>query len=89
MRPAARLVQLARSHRSDIWLKMGGRVANLRSILSVMGLCAVMGTTLEVEARGEDEDIAIRAVEIVFTDDISDEVETTQPLNPESTVDTE
>ena len=69
MRPAARLVQLARQRRSEIWLELDGRVANLRSILSVMGLCAVMGVTLEVEARGDDEDNAIRAVEAIFADD--------------------
>jgi len=88
MRPAARLVHLARNHRSEIWLKMGGRVANLRSILSVTGLCAIMGTTLDVEVRGDDEDTAIRAVEAVFGDDDADVLnnvsEAPVPLDAES-----
>lgn len=87
MRPAARLVALARGHRAEIWLRMGSRVANLRSILSVMGLCAIMGTTLEVEATGDDEESAIRAVETVFgdeVDELNDVADAPPPLTGES-----
>ena len=60
LRPAARLVRLARGFRSSIVLKYGSRMADLRSILSVISLCAVMGTTLDVEATGVDEQEAIQ-----------------------------
>ena len=42
-------------------------MADARSIISVMLLCASLGTTLDVEATGTDEDTAIQAVESIFT----------------------
>ena len=41
-------------------------MADARSILSVILLCAALGTVIEVEAQGEDEDLAIQAVESAF-----------------------
>jgi phosphotransferase system HPr (HPr) family protein len=67
LRPAAKLVRLAQRFRATVLLRCGERIANLGSILSVMALCAVAGTTLEVQASGEDELEAIRAVEAAFT----------------------
>ena len=66
LRPAARLVRLALNVRSSICLKANGKMADARSIISVMLLCASLGTTLDVEATGTDEDIAIQAVENIF-----------------------
>ncbi len=67
LRPAATLVRLGRQFRSTIFLKCRGKVADLRSILSIISLCATMGTTLEIEASGDDEQDATRAVEQVFS----------------------
>jgi phosphotransferase system HPr (HPr) family protein len=66
-RPAARLVQAAQKFRSSVSLKSGRRVADLRSILSMIALCATMGTALDVEAAGEDEEDAIQAIQQVFS----------------------
>ena len=66
-RPASRLVQIAQTFRSSVFLKCGQKVADLRSILSLIALCATMGTALDVEAAGEDEDDAIQAVQQVFS----------------------
>ena len=66
-RPAAKLVQIARKFRSSVSLRCGRRVADLRSILSMIALCATMGTALDVEAAGEDEEDAIQAVQQVFS----------------------
>ena len=41
-------------------------MADARSILSVILLCAALGTVIEVEAQGEYEDLAIQAVESAF-----------------------
>ena len=68
MRAAARLVRLGQQFRSTIFFRMGARTANLRSILSLLSLCAVMGTTLDVEASGDDEEEAVRAVAQAFAD---------------------
>jgi phosphotransferase system HPr (HPr) family protein len=66
-RPAAKLVQIAQKFRSSVLLKCGQKVADLRSILSMIALCATMGTALEVEAAGDDEEDAIQAVQRVFS----------------------
>jgi phosphocarrier protein HPr len=66
LRPAARLVRLALTFRSSLRLRCGSRVANLRSILSVVTLCAGTGTAVEVEAAGEDEQEALAAIEQAF-----------------------
>jgi len=66
LRPAGRLVRIAQKFRSTISLSFRGRVADVRSILSIVALCATMGVTLDIEATGEDEQIAIAAVEQEF-----------------------
>lgn len=67
LRPAARLVMLGRTFQSSISLQCGATIADLRSVLSIVALCATMGTSLEVEATGDDEHAAIQAVEAEFS----------------------
>ena len=67
LRPAAMLVQVAKQFHSTIHLKCRGKVADLRSIFGVVALCATMGTALDVEAVGEDEQDAAQAIEQVFS----------------------
>jgi phosphocarrier protein HPr len=66
MRAAAELVRLARRFRSRIYLRAGAHVADARSIMSLMILCAGLGSALDVEASGDDEHEAIQAVEAYF-----------------------
>ena len=66
MRPAVRLARLAQRFKSRISITCGGHVADLRSILSVLALCATMGAALELEVNGEDELSAAAAVEQEF-----------------------
>lgn len=66
LRVATKLVRLAQSFHSTIRIHCGGQVANVRSIISMISLCAVMGSTLEIEVTGEDEQEAAQAVEQVF-----------------------
>ena len=77
LRPAARLVRVAQKFRSSISLTFHDRVADARSILSVLALCATMGVALGVEVAGEDEQLALAAVEQEFValgnDDPEDE----------------
>jgi phosphotransferase system HPr (HPr) family protein len=68
LRQAVRLVRLGRQFHSSIRLKCGGRIADLRSILSILALCATMGATLVVEVDGDDEREAARSVEQAFVD---------------------
>ncbi|HAB17671.1 MAG TPA: phosphocarrier protein HPr [Verrucomicrobiales bacterium] len=67
LRPAAKLVQIAQKFRSQISLECRGRMADPRSILSIVALCATMGTPLDLQATGEDEQDAARALEEAFS----------------------
>ena len=66
LRTAATLVRAAQNFRSTVLLKSGGKIADLRSILGIIALCATMGTTLTVEVSGDDEQAAARAIEQAF-----------------------
>ncbi len=66
-RQAGLLVRVACKFSSTIRLEYKGRAANARSILNLLLLCATMGATLKVEAQGDNEDKAIRAVQQIFT----------------------
>jgi phosphocarrier protein len=65
--PAAKLVRLSKQFRSAIFLKCRGKVADMRSILSIVSLCATMEIALDIETIGDDEHDAARAVEWVFS----------------------
>ncbi len=67
LRHAVKLVQLSKFFQSRISLKCDRKIADLRSIISIISLCATMGTTLDVEICGDDEADAARAVEQAFS----------------------
>ncbi len=67
LRQAAGVVRLAQQFRSTISLRFCGQLADARSILSIVMLCASMGAVLEIEARGEDAYDAVQALEFEFS----------------------
>lgn len=67
-RPACQLVRVARVFRATVRLKVGSRIADARSLLSLLMLCATLGTAIDIEADGDDEDAAIEAVGQVFVE---------------------
>ena len=62
-RAAAKLTQVAAGFQSEIWLSRSGRRVNAKSIMGVMMLAAGQGTSVLVEAKGEDAEKAIAAIE--------------------------
>ena len=44
-------------------------MADARSIISLLLLCATVGTLIDIEVHGEDEDAAISAIEQLFLED--------------------
>jgi phosphotransferase system HPr (HPr) family protein len=80
LRPAIKLMRVAKRFHSTIRLRCGGRVADLRSILSVVALCATMGTALDLEVTGEDEKDAAQAVERIFSSPRIGETSAGNPL---------
>ena len=58
-RASARLTQAASAFRSDIWISRSGRRVNAKSIMGVMMLAAGQGSTVEIEAEGDDAAAAL------------------------------
>ena len=48
-------------------------MADIRSVLSVLTLCATMGTTLDLRVTGDDERDATAAIEAMFSSDDGDD----------------
>src|SRR5699024_4293173 len=67
-RPAAALVKLASSFKSDFYIHMYGYQVNGKSILGVMTLAAEQGAELELEVSGEDEKEAFKAITELIND---------------------
>ena len=67
-RASAKLSKLAGSFRSDVWLSRSGRRVNAKSIMGVMMLAAGLGSEIEIETEGEDEDAAMTSVRALIDD---------------------
>ncbi|HEX6266854.1 MAG TPA: HPr family phosphocarrier protein [Burkholderiales bacterium] len=61
-RAAAKLTHVAGGYKSEIWLSRSGRRVNAKSIMGVMMLAAGLGTTVLIEASGDDAEQAIQAL---------------------------
>lgn len=66
-RPASILSKEAAKYKSDISLKSNDRKGNLKSILGVMSLGIKSGQLVEIIIDGEDESIALEALEAIVT----------------------
>ena len=61
-RASAKLTKLAGSFASEVWMSKGERRVNAKSIMGVMMLAAGIGSTVEVETHGHDEQAAMDAL---------------------------
>lgn len=61
-RPAGRLASAAGRYQADVTLGRGDEWVSGSSVLSILCLAAVQGTTLRVRAIGEDADEAVAAL---------------------------
>ena len=61
-RASAKLTKLAGGFRSDVHLSRNGRRVNAKSIMGVMMLAAGMGSEIEIETAGDDEQAAMDAL---------------------------
>lgn len=59
-RPATFFIQKANEFKSSIWIEKEGRRVNAKSLLGVLSLGIVKGTTISIVADGVDE---VQAVE--------------------------
>ncbi|GKS86870.1 MULTISPECIES: HPr family phosphocarrier protein [Comamonadaceae] len=61
-RASAKLTKLAGSFPCDVWLAKGERRINAKSIMGVMMLAAGLGSTVELETNGAQEQEAMDAL---------------------------
>ena len=62
-RAAALLVQTVNRFSAQVSLSKDGQTADGRSIMGVLMLAATQGSTIEVEAAGQDAEQALKAIE--------------------------
>ncbi len=67
-RASSKLTQTASQFSAEIWIERNGRKVNAKSIMGVMMLAAAKGSTVTLEASGEDEIAAIAAIETLVND---------------------
>lgn len=72
-RASAKLTQLAAKFKSKVWMSRNGQRINAKSIMGVMMLAAGKGTTVRIEAEGEDEAETIQALEALINDKFGEE----------------
>jgi phosphocarrier protein HPr len=67
-RASAKLTKLASSFESDVALTRNGRRVNAKSIMGVMMLAAGIGSEVDLEVNGVDEEKAVKALNDLFND---------------------
>ena len=63
---ATYFVQKANEYESSIWLESGNRKMNAKSLLGIMSLGIVSGSTVTLSAVGSDEETAVAALEALL-----------------------
>ena len=61
-RPATFFIQKANEFKSSIWVEKGERRVNAKSLLGVLSLCIVGGTSIRIIADGADEEQAVEGL---------------------------
>ena len=67
-RASAKLTKLAGSFACDVFMSRGDRRVNAKSIMGVMMLAAGIGTTVDIETSGADEQAAMDALLALIND---------------------
>lgn len=67
-RASAKLTKLAGSFACEVWMAKGERRVNAKSIMGVMMLAAGIGSSVEIETDGADEQQAMTAILALIND---------------------
>ena len=67
-RASAKLTKLAGSNACEVWMSRGERRVNAKSIMGVMMLAAGIGSQVEIETNGPDEQQAMDAIVALIND---------------------
>jgi phosphocarrier protein FPr len=84
-RPATAFVDVAKAFASDIRVHHGGKVANGKSLGSLLSLGAEAGAPLTILARGADQDAALRALWEAVEAGLGEEDEPPEAASPAGT----
>ena len=71
-RPATFFIQKANEFKSSIWIEKDERRVNAKSLLGVLSLGIVRGTTICIIADGADEEKAIRTLSELIDSNFSE-----------------
>jgi catabolite repression HPr-like protein len=66
--PIAHLVQLANQFNSKVYFEMDTKKVNAKSIMGMMSLVLTSGSTVTIDAEGEDEEKAVVELERFLTE---------------------
>ena len=64
-RPATFFIQKSNSYRSSIWVEREDRRVNAKSLLGVLSMGIVKGTTITLIADGADEEEALEGLSVL------------------------
>jgi phosphocarrier protein len=67
-RASAKLTQTAARYPCGVFITRNGKRVNAKSIMGVMMLAASMGSTIEIETDGPDEEAAMAALAKLIAD---------------------
>ena len=67
---ATYFVQKANEFESSVWIESGSRKMNAKSLLGIMSLGTVSGSTVNLVASGSDAEAAIETLEVLLLRDI-------------------
>ena len=67
---ATYFVQKANEFDCSIWVESGSRKMNAKSLLGIMSLGVVTGTTVTLSAMGTDAEEAVKALEVLLQRDV-------------------
>ena len=71
-RPATFFIQKANEFKSSIWIEKDDRRVNAKSLLGVLSLGIVKGTTITIIADGADQEEAIESLSKLIDSDFSE-----------------
>ena len=67
---ATYFVQKANEFDCSVWVESGSRKMNAKSLLGIMSLGVVTGTTVTLSAMGTDAEAAVNALEVLLQRDV-------------------
>lgn len=71
-RPATALIRLTRQFKSAVSLKKDDKTFRLNSMLNLLSLGAKGGDTITILVEGEDELLAVEAIDAFFSEQLKD-----------------